>query len=104
MCNASERNGAWTMAERERKFLCQCNYCGKTFYAKHPSASCCGSEECNRKANTERMRKKREYKYQVRGTNYKRNAKAREQMWRELIREIEKSGLTYGQYVARRGK
>ncbi len=50
------------------------------------------------------MRKKREYKYQIRGTNYKRNAKAREQMWRELIREIEKSGLTYGQYVARREK
>ena len=52
------------------------------------------------------MRKKREnkYQYQIRGTNYKRNAKAREQMWRELIREIEKSGLTYGQYVARREK
>ena len=49
--------------------------------------------------NTDQVRSKRE------SARRKKNERRMDMTaWKQIIREVEESGLSYGQYVARRGK
>lgn len=75
---------------------CICRYCKKPFIAKSANARVCQDPECRRKYNTENMRKKRKSRSE--------RQKEYEETWRDIILGAEQSGLSYGQYVARRNK
>ena len=83
------------MADRE----CVCRYCGRTFIGHRVDANVCNDPDCRRKMNTDQVRSKRE------SARRKKNERRMDMTaWKQIIREVEESGLSYGQYVARRGK
>ena len=83
------------MVERE----CVCRYCGRTFIAHRTDATVCPNPECRRKMNTDHVRNKRE------SSRRKKNERRMDMTaWKQIIKEVEESGLSYGQYVARRAK
>lgn len=83
--------------------ICHCVFCGVAFSTKHKRKYC---DECRRKKyeTTYRIKGEEEaikYAYQkrVEQMRAKRNGPSIE----EVVREANKEGLSYGQYVAKHG-
>lgn len=83
----------------ELKAECTCRYCGKTFLAKTNRSTVCDNEEC-------RKRQRKEWHRNTQYTYYPKKKKTKtlsnKTKWKNIIQEVEKSGLSYGQFVARK--
>ena len=83
----------------ELKAKCVCRYCGKTFLAKTNRATVCDNEECRKKQRSEWNRNTQ---YTCSPPKKKAKTLSNKTKWKNIIQEVEKSGLSYGQYFARK--
>lgn len=77
--------------------IVHCKICGKPVEVKSPNVKYC--DECRRKKYETTYRIKYAYQKRVEQMRAKRNGPSIE----EVVREANKEGLSYGQYVARHG-
>lgn len=75
--------------------IVHCKICGKPVEVKSPNVKYC--DECRRKGEEEAI--KYAYQKRVEQMRAKRNGPSIE----EVVREANKEGLSYGQYVAKHG-
>ena len=90
-----------------------CIYCGREFRAKSPTGKVCDDPECQAKHELISLERKRElnrqrkrggrdatyrYEYSVREAAERRWKRSNKDL-KEIIKQAEEKGMTYGQYV-----